>query len=280
MMEILQDKPGLEGIYTVFYILYHCFNYIHIDFFKENKPILKKAAHEFINKLDKEEMKKMPKDFNCIISELFDKINNTLLKIKTSYKNGEEKKEKEDDFNEITLNLSLKEIKSGSFNQRLNGIKYLDNTIEKSKRNKNTIKKIIELLKRNNLIKELFGPNYHCPIINESKEIIKLLLLENQLNKEEIQIIWNCTKLGDSEAKDTILNLLTELADNLRADHIEMLLKDIKEITYGIEVSDKELNLVYKLAMNLVKNINNNGINNMNTNIQNNPKNENDKPVD
>ena len=53
--------------------------------------------------------------------------------------------------------------------------------------------KIIELIKKNELIQEIFGPNYHSQIINKSKEIVKLLLLENQLNKEDIELIWNCT---------------------------------------------------------------------------------------
>ena len=44
MMEILQNKPDADSIYTIFFILYHCFNYIHIGFFKEKAPILKNAV--------------------------------------------------------------------------------------------------------------------------------------------------------------------------------------------------------------------------------------------
>ena len=75
MMEILQDKPDSETIYTIFFILYNCFNYIHIDFFKEKAPILRSAVLEFINNLDDKEMKKIPKDFRNIVTDLFEKIN-------------------------------------------------------------------------------------------------------------------------------------------------------------------------------------------------------------
>ena len=152
---------------------------------------------------------------------------------------NEDKNENDDFFYEITLSLSLKEIKTSTFNLRLNGIKDLDDFIEKNKKNKNMREKIIELIKKNDIIQEIFGPNYHSQIINKSKEIVKLLLLENQLSKEEIELIWNCTKRGDLEAKVTILKLLSELADNLKEDYVEMLLNNIKSTTDGKKPNTK-----------------------------------------
>ena len=191
-MEILQEKPDSEEIYTIFFILYHCFNYIHIDFFKEKAPILKTTVLEFINNLDDKEMKKIPNDFRNIVTDLLEKINKAKL-IDNSDKATEENKnenENEDFFYEITLSLSLREIKTNTFNLRLNGIKDLDEFIEKNKKNKKMREKVIELIKKNNIIQEIFGANYHSQIINKSKEIVKLLLLENQLNKEDIELIW------------------------------------------------------------------------------------------
>ena len=237
MMEILQEKPDSEEIYTIFFILYNCFNYIHIDFFKEKAPILKTTVLEFINNLDDKEMKKIPNDFRNIVTDLLEKINKAKL-IDNSDKATEENKnenenENEDFFYEITLSLSLREIKTNTFNLRLNGIKDLDEFIEKNKKNKKMREKVIELIKKNNIIQEIFGANYHSQIINKSKEIVKLLLLENQLNKEDIELIWNCTNRGDLEAKVTILKLLSDLADNLKEDYVEMLLNNIKETTDG-----------------------------------------------
>ena len=74
LMEILQDKPNAEEIYTIFFILYHSFNYIHIDYFKEKMPILKKVTLEFINDLDAKKMKTMPKDFRSVVIDLLEKI--------------------------------------------------------------------------------------------------------------------------------------------------------------------------------------------------------------
>ena len=73
-------------------------------------------------------------------------------------------------------------------------------------------------------------------------------MLENQLNKDDIELIWNCTKKGDLEAKVTILKLLYELADNLKEDYVEMLLNNIK-LTDGKKINNDELDLVYKLSL-------------------------------
>ena len=195
-------------------------------------------------------MKKIPKVFRNIITDLFEKINSAKLESNPDKKEDElEKNDIEDFFYEITLSLSLKEIKTSTFNLRLNGIKDLDEFIEKNKNNKNMRDKIIDLIKKNELIQEIFGANYHSQIINKSKEIVKLLLLENQLNKDDIELIWNCTKRGDLEAKITILKLLSELADNLKDDYVEMLLSNIKETTDGKKINNEELELVYKLSL-------------------------------
>ena len=68
--------------------------------------------------------------------------------------NEEEKDENQDFFYEITLTLSLKEIKTSTFNLRLNGIKDLDDFIEKNKNNKKQSNKINELNKNLNNLKE------------------------------------------------------------------------------------------------------------------------------
>ena len=270
LIEILQNNPDLEEIYTIFFILYHCFDYIHIDFFKEKETILRKSYREFMNGFNDNEMNIMYKDLINITINLFKKINSINLH------NAEVKNEDEEFLYLKKINLSLMDIKANSFNIRLNGIMNLDDSIKNRKEKMK--KKILELLKKHNIIKEIFGPNYHCEIINNSKGIIQFLLSEKQLNQEDIKIIWNCTQLGDSEAKETILNLLLKLADNLKGDYSIILLRDIKETTYDNEISNEELNLVYALTMNIIDHIDINK--NSNTNNKNNLMDENAKFVD
>ena len=240
-IEILNNKPNVEEIYHILYVLLNSFSYIHKDYFKENSILIKNALINFIDGLDDKEMKNLPKDLNDIILQFLKKISSYI----TSQNN---EKELSDLIDEITLTLSMKTIKTSIFDKRLQGIKALNDYIEKNKKNKDSCKNIILLLKKNNIIQEIFGANYHSQIINKSTEIVKLLLVQNELNEEDIKLIWSCTKKGDLEAKVTILKLLSELADNLKEEYVEILLNNIKS-DIDKKIDEKEVELVYKLSM-------------------------------
>ena len=240
-IEILQDKPNSEEIYNIFYILLHSFSYIHKDYFRENSSIIKNSLINFINSLDNKEMRNLQKDLIDIVTELLKKI--------SAYSDANDKDNSfEDLYDELTLTLSIKTIKTSIFDRRLQGIKALNDYIEKNSKNKTACLKLINLIKKNEIIQEIFGANYHSQIINKSTEIVKLLLLENELNEEDIKLIWSCTKKGDLEAKVTILKLLSDIADNLKEEYIEMLLNSIKS-NIDKKIDEKEIDLVYKLSI-------------------------------
>ena len=71
------------------------------------------------------------------------------------------------------LTLSIKTIKTSIFDRRLQGIKALNDYIEKNSKNKTACLKLINLIKKNEIIQEIFGANYHSQIINKSTEIVK-----------------------------------------------------------------------------------------------------------
>ena len=148
----------------------------------------------------------------------------------------------------MTLTLAMKTIKTSIFDRRLQGIKALNDYIEKNSKNKESCIKLVNLIKKNDIIQEIFGANYHSQLINKSTEIVKLLMLENELSEEDIKLIWSCTKRGDLEAKITISKLLSELADNLKEEYIEMLLNSIKS-NIDQKIDEKEVELVYRLSI-------------------------------
>ena len=238
-IEILKNDPNTEEIYNIFYILLYCFPYLHKDYFVENNNIIRSSLIKYINNLKEKEMRKMPKDLTKIISKLLSKINEN---DKDSEKNNSLSL-----YDEITLTLSMKTIKTSIFEHRLQGIKSLNEFIEKNKNNKEILKNIIELIKKNEIISEIFGANYHSQIISRSNEIIKLLLIENEFSEEDIKLIWTCTKRGDLEAKLTILKLLSELAPYLKENYIEILLNNIRT-NVDIKNNKEEIELVYKLS--------------------------------
>ena len=242
-IEILKNEPNSEEIYNIFFILSNAFSYLHSGYFKENSKIIKDSLIKFINNLDSKEMKNLPKDLIDIISDLLKKISN--------YNNNENNDNKDNEaldlYEEINLTLSTKIIKSSIFDRRLQGIKSLNEYIEKNNNNSKVCKKIIKIIKDNKIIEEIFGANYHSQIINKSTEIVKLLLSNNELSEDDMKLIWSCTKRGDLEAKVTILKLLSQLVGNLDAKSVEMLLNNI--ITnVDKKINIDELELVYNLS--------------------------------
>ena len=109
-IEILKDKPNSEEIYNIFYILLHCFSYIHKDYFKENSNIIKNSLINFINNLDNKEMRNLQKDLIDIVSEL-------LKKISTYSDEKDNEHSFEDLYDELTLTLSMKTIKTSIFDR-------------------------------------------------------------------------------------------------------------------------------------------------------------------
>ena len=244
-IEILKNEPNAEEIYNIFFILSNAFTYIHSDYFKENSKIIKDSLIKFINNLDNKEMRNLPKDLIDIISDLLKKIQN--------YNTDDNSDNKENDealdlYDELNLALSTKIIKTSIFDRRLQGIKSLNEYIEKNNNNPKICKKIINIIKENKIIEEIFGANYHSQIINKSTDIVKLLLSKNELSEDDMKLIWSCTKRGDLEAKVTILKLLSELSDNLDDKSVKMLLNNIIS-NVDKKINKDEIELVYKLSM-------------------------------
>ena len=79
---------------------------------------------------------------------------------------GEKNSEKN---KEIKVVSSINLIKSLIFEKKIQLLKIM---IECIKINLEPEKNIVEIIKKNNLIKELFGSNYFTQIINKSKEIL------------------------------------------------------------------------------------------------------------
>ena len=111
------------------------------------------------------------------------------------------------------------------------------------------MKKLVELIQKNEIIKEIFGANYHSQIISKSNKILQLLLKYNEVKEDDIKLIWDCTQRGDLEAKTTIMKLLSDLAENLNESFINILLQSIINSIDKNKINDKEIDFIYNLSM-------------------------------
>ena len=246
-INILLNEPNYEETLTIFTIIISSLNYIHIQYIEENKEILKTAFCNFINSLNDEDYKNLNKN-------LIESITNILSKVLQNDNNFEENKiEKEED---IILNIAIKKIKTTFFDKRLQGIKYLNEYINKNINNINKLLKICELLKNNNIIEEIFGPNYHSQMIYKSFEIVKILIGNKLLDDRDVNLIWGCTQKGDLEVKKAIISLLLRLIYNYDESFIGILLNAIINNS-DVKSNEKESEFVLRLSFKVQSQENN-----------------------
>ena len=256
-IEILKNSPNSEEIYNIFYTLYYAFPYLHKEYLVNNIDTFKTSINNFIDNLDIKEIRNLPKDLIELIQKFLEKVNKIL--------NTNNKKEDENDENntnndskneekkisfmdEISFKIALKMIKTSYFDKRLQGVKTLTEYINNKLTNKEIEKYLSELIQKNEIIKEIFGPNYHSQIISKSNDILSFLAKNNKLTEDDIKLIWDCTQRGDLEAKLTILKLLSELAKDLDENYINMLLNNIVFNISG-KVNQNEMEFIYNLSI-------------------------------
>ena len=283
-IKIILNKPNSEEIFTIFFTLYYALPYLHKQYLIDNLDNFKNGIINFINNLDTKEIRSLPKDLIEMITKFLKKISKILKLDETkesetkesenaakentptenaanenkendavNEKEKSDKKETKKDtlsvIDEITINLSIKMIKTSIFDKRIQGIKALNDYIEENHKKESAMKIVVDLIQKNEIIKEIFGANYHSQIISKSNKILALLLQKNEVKEEDIKLIWDCTQRGDLEAKSTIMKLLSDLAENLNENFINILLQNIINTFDKNKINEKEIDFIYNLSI-------------------------------
>ena len=238
MINILKDKPTIDELYTIFFILMNSSSYIHNEFFKENFDIFKNSYYEMMINLSSKEMRTSQKEMEDLAGNFFVKISYLISPNKNSQKVY---------MDEIRLTLSLNMIKSSIFDKKIQGVKTIGEYI-KNISDEEGKKNIINLIKKYEIIKELFGTNYHTQIISKSNEILELLLKNNELSEEDLKLIWSLTEQGDLEAKMIIYRLISDLIIYFNDKHCNLILALIKN-DKNKKLNENEIDLIYNLAI-------------------------------
>ena len=244
-IEILNNKPNSEEIYTILYTIYCAMPYLHKQYLIENLDNFKNAIMNFIKNLDTKEIRNLPKNISEIFFKFLKSINELLMKEDSNIDDKNIIKT----IDEISISLSIKMLKTSIFDKRMQGIKTLTEFISENEFKEETMKTLIDLIQKNEIIKEIFGPNYHSQIISKSDKILSLLLKNNQVKEEDIKLIWDCTQRGDLEVKNIIMKLLSDLAENLNENFINILLENVMGEIEGDKMNEKDIDFIYNLSI-------------------------------
>ena len=198
----IDSELVIDLIETIFIIFDSSFNYLHIEFIKENKEIFKNA---FL-KLLRNGIEKMSSGFLILIKGFMKKI---FSKTEDSYI------ELENEIISVILDNSLDWINIDKLDERLKGLKELN---QKVRNYNNDI--MADSLKKINIIEHIFGSNSHSELIKNSGDIIKNMILYKRLDENDVKLICECTQKGDIEAKKFIIELLDNLVDDIYFNNV------------------------------------------------------------
>ena len=74
-IEIINNKPNAEEIYTILYTIYCAIPYLHKKYLIDNLDNFKNAIMNFINNLDTKEIRNLPKNISDIFFKFLKSIN-------------------------------------------------------------------------------------------------------------------------------------------------------------------------------------------------------------
>lgn len=113
-------------------------------------------------------------------------------------------------------------------------------------------KSLIEWIKNQRILEQLYGENVHTELIKRSSDIPKFLAVVRELDRKYLDLIWNAS-LGKHESiTHIIFSTLSDLGFKLPLSDIEYVFEKIRKIPY----SDYDLHILYLVRQMTVSAIN------------------------
>ena len=114
-----------------------------------------------------------------------------------------------------------------------------------------TVKDLIQIVRRLEIVEHVFGKNTHLQLIQRSTDLIKLLFNEKDVLESEIDLIWDsCTKQGEQiklVVYDIILDVLKMAYNSLRDQTKAYFIAKLEQLEPD-ELFDKDIELLTELG--------------------------------
>ena len=132
-------------------------------------------------------------------------------------------------------------MKTDFLDKRTSSIIYLTDLIKSKKTKNENVKKLIKILKENKIIEEIYGEKSHIQLVSKSKEIVELLLINDELDENELNLIMNATNVGDLDQKNCIIKILLEIVNDKNNKINEKIIETLLNY-FNLEKENKNLN--------------------------------------
>jgi hypothetical protein len=243
ILEIMtnKDKPiDLELLAKYMECLGRVYPMYHRDFIAKYAKDIKEAVQNAILNAPEASIRNIRKEkIEMIVGRL-----NDLLKRVSNY----EERQKTIDY--LNLDITLMCLKSNFLERRIHGIKSLAELLKNIKfasSNKISKESMVEWLDKNNILKLIFDPkNYHVQIIQRSKEILKFLISEDRLGKEELDLFWRATEFDDETRKE-IYQIIDDCSGSMKMHHVMQILAKFTSDKKG-KIIPEAVNIIYEMG--------------------------------
>lgn len=142
----------------------------------------------------------------------------------------EEKTEKIESFN---LEISLKSFQTPYLERKIQGLRGISDAINRAKYSKEASFQSVELVnwvKSQDIISEVFGPKGHFQLVQRCGEIITLLSNSGDLTREQLEFIWTSAQKQDEDMRQSVYKMLAEINSSMKPEHLEIIVEFIEAI--------------------------------------------------
>jgi hypothetical protein len=82
---------------------------------------------------------------------------------------------------------------------------------------------LIEWMRENQILTQIFDSKFcHIQLVQRSSSIVKLFITEKELKIEELQMVWDASKLDDN-TKLEVYKILKEVSSPMRNTELEFI---------------------------------------------------------
>lgn len=259
----LEKETAGDVINLVFIIFELGINYFHKYYLLEVGNRLFGIGKLLLEKVLKQEVKSIKKDVIEMVSKILRNYYNRIKKIFPDLEKTSDLSNTDipyfqifpiSEIETLSLSCSIKLIKTGSLDKRIQSIKSLVEFIHNNKSDHKTMNNVFDLIKENELINEIFGTNSHSQLVIKSQELLHVLVKFDKLTKKELELIWEYSFTTDLELKKTVIKMLGQLCRVMTSSHVTILLdliykRNIDKTNCLLSNEEVEVSIIYIITL-------------------------------
>ena len=223
VLEKTEPWPSFELIYSIVYFVGRISFLFHKKFAKAYIP----QFTSFIMKKLIDSPQTTYRDFNK------EKLDTVLTNIENLLKRVYSIEEKTELIENFNLEISLKSFQTPYLERKIQGLRGISDAISRAKFAKEASmqsQELVNWVKSQDIISEVFGPKGHFQLVQRCGEIITLLSNSGDLTREQLEFIWISAQKQDEDMRQSVYKMFAEINSSMKPEHLEIIVEFIEKV--------------------------------------------------